>query len=218
MQIKNAKLTKSKPCRIRSTRVAPSQSCLQRSDSRLITLRPGRRCGRAIRIRVRPKTSCSCSCPLEADDRVGQMDEDEIVAGMNFIANLQAAEKVMPSVRPLDHPAVSFLPSLPRGRRNTSIGKVGNVTSPLCRESDIVKVITLITAQMLVDLARRRPVDDERVQRRPKTLLIMDVGSRESYPKRDSLAIDNEVTFRAELSSIGRVFARFIPPKITPPE
>jgi hypothetical protein len=166
----------------------------------------------AVVLRVRPETSCSCSCPPEADDRIGQMDEGEIVAGMNFIANLQAAEKVMPTVRPLDHPAVSFLPSPPRGRCNAAIGNVGNVTSPLCRESDVLKVITLIAAQMLLDVSRRSPVDDERVQRRPETSLIMDVGSRESYPKRDSLAIDNEVTFRAELSSIGRVFARFIPP------
>ena len=131
---------------------------------------------------------------------------------MNFIANLQAAEKVMPTVRPLDHPAVSFLPSPPRGGGDAAIGNVGDVTSPLCRELDVRKVITLIAAQMLLDVRRRGPGDDERVQRRPKTLLIMDVGSRKSYPKRDSLAIDNEVTFRAELSSIGRVLARFIPP------
>ena len=103
----------------------------------------------------------------------------------------------MPTVRPLDHPAVSFLPSPPRGGGDAAIGNVGDVTSPLCRESDVVKVITLIAAQMLLDDLRRRPLDDERIQRRPETLLIMDVGSREAYAKRDSLAIDNEVTFRA---------------------
>ena len=118
----------------------------------------------------------------------------------------------MPTVRPLDHPAVSFLPSLPCGGGHAAIGDVGDVTSPLCRESDVVKVITLIGAQMLLDVPRRRPGDDQRVQRRSETLLIMDVGSRECYPKRDSLAIDDEVAFCAELSSIGRVFARFIPP------
>ena len=96
---------------------------------------------------------------------------------MNFIANLQAAEKVMPTVRPLDHPAVSFLPSPPRGGGDAAIGNVGDVTSSLCRESDVLKVVTLIAAQMLLDVPRRGPGDDERVQRRPKTLLIMDVGS-----------------------------------------
>ena len=40
----------------------------------------------------------------------------------------------------------------------------------------------------------------------------MVVGPREDYPKRDSLAIDDEVAFCAELTTIGRVFARFIPP------
>ena len=92
------------------------------------------------------------------------------------------------------------------------MGNMGDVTSPLRRESDVVIVIRLIGAQMLLDVSRRGPGDDERVQGRPETHLIMDVGSRQSYPKRDSLAIDDEVTFRAELTSIGRVFARFIPP------
>ncbi len=92
------------------------------------------------------------------------------------------------------------------------MGDVGDVTSPLCREADVVVVVTLISAQMLLDVSRRGPGDDERIQRRPETHLIVDVGSREFYPKRDTLAIDDEVTFRAELTSIGRVFARFIPP------
>jgi hypothetical protein len=92
------------------------------------------------------------------------------------------------------------------------MGDMGDVTSPLRRESDVVIVITLIGAQMLLNVFRRGPGDDERIQRRPETHLIMDVGSREFYPERDSLAIDDEVTFRAELTAIGRIFARFIPP------
>jgi hypothetical protein len=118
----------------------------------------------------------------------------------------------MPSVGPLDHPAVSLLPSPPCSGGNAAMRDMGDVASPLCRESDVVKVIALIGAQMLLDVSTRRPGHNERVQRRPETLLIMDVGSRESYAKRDSLPIDDEVTFRAEFSSIGRVFTRFIPP------
>ncbi len=118
----------------------------------------------------------------------------------------------MPSVGPLDHPAVSLLSSPPRSGGNAAMGDMGDVASPLCRESNVVKVIALIGAQMLLNVPRRRPSDDERVQRRPETFLIVDVGSREYYPKRDSPAIDAEVAFRAQLSSIGRIFARFIPP------
>src|SRR5271157_5659772 len=103
---------------------------------------------------------------------------------MNFIANLQTAEKVMPAVRPLDHPAVSFLPSSSCRGGNAAMGDVGDVTSPLCREADVVVVVTLISAQMLLDVSRRGPGDDERIQRRPETHLIVDVGSREFYPKR----------------------------------
>jgi hypothetical protein len=54
---------------------------------------------------------------------------------------------------------------------------MGNVASPLCRESDVVKVISLIGAKMLLDVPRRRPGDDGRAQRRPESFLIMDVGS-----------------------------------------
>ncbi len=92
------------------------------------------------------------------------------------------------------------------------MGDVGDVTSPLCRESDVVIVITLIGAQMLLDVSRRGPGDDERVKRRAETLLVMDVGSRERYSQGDSPTIDDEVAFCAELTAIGRVFARFIPP------
>ncbi len=111
----------------------------------------------------------------------------------------------MPSVGPLDHPAVSLLSSPPRSGGNAAMGDMGDVASPLCRESNVVKVIALIGAQMLLNVPRRRPSDDERVQRRPETFLIVDVGSREYYPKRDSPAIDAEVAFRAQLSSIGRI-------------
>src|SRR5208282_898982 len=87
---------------------------------------------------------------------------------MNFIANLQTAEKVMPTVRPLDYSAVSFLPSPPCRGGNAAMGDMGDVTSLTCRESDVVKVITLIGAQMLLDGPRRGPGDDERIQRRPE--------------------------------------------------
>jgi len=118
----------------------------------------------------------------------------------------------MPTVRPLDHPAVSFLPAPPWRGRHAAMRDVGDVTSPLRRQSDVVIVITLIGAQILLDGSRRGPGDDQRVQRSPELGFIMIVGPRESYPKRDSLAIDDEVAFCAEFTAIGRVFPRFIPP------
>jgi len=66
---------------------------------------------------------------------------------------------------------------------------------------------------MLFDVPRRGLGVGERVQCRPETFLIMDIGCRETYLKRDSLTIDNEVTFRAELSSIDwSGFCPFHPP------
>jgi len=118
----------------------------------------------------------------------------------------------VPTVRALDHPTVSFLPGLLGERIHSTIGDVRDVTSSFRREPNVVKVITLVCAQMLFDDARGGPVDDHRIQRRSELGLIMVVGSREDYPKRDSLTIDDKVTFCAELTTIGRVFARFIPP------
>ena len=118
----------------------------------------------------------------------------------------------MPAVRPLDHPTVSFLPSSSCGWGNAAMRDVDDIASPLCREADVIVVITLVCAQMLLDISRRGSGDDERIQRLPKLLLIMDVGSRECYAKRDSVTIDYKVAFRAQFASIGRVFARFIPP------
>ena len=135
-----------------------------------------------------------------------------IVAGINFMADLQAVEKVMPAVRPLDHPAVSFLPPLPCGGGHAAMADVGDVTSPLRRESDVVIVITLIGAQVLFNRQWRRPGDGQRIQCRSKMDLVMVVGSRQCYSQGDSLTIDDEVAFCAELSPVGRVLARFIPP------
>ncbi len=118
----------------------------------------------------------------------------------------------MPTVRALDHPAVSFLPRFLRELSHSTRGDVRDVTSPLRGEPNIVVVITFIGAQMLSDDARRGPGDDHRIQRRSELGLIVIVGSREDYPKRDSLTVDDEVAFCAELPTIGRVFARFIPP------
>ena len=116
----------------------------------------------------------------------------------------------MPTVRALDHPAVSFLPKFLGKLGHSKIGDVRDVTSPLRREPNIVVVITFIGAQMLCDDARRGPRDDHRIQRRSELGLIVVVGSREDYPKRDSLTVDDEVAFSAEQTTIGRVFARFI--------
>ena len=118
----------------------------------------------------------------------------------------------MPAVRPLDHPAVRFLSGLLRKGGHATMWDVCDVTSPLCRESDVVKVITLIGTQVLFNDPRRRPADDHRIQRRSELDLIVDIGPREYYSKRNSLTIDDEVAFRAELTAIGRIFARFIPP------
>jgi len=118
----------------------------------------------------------------------------------------------MPTVCPLDYPSVGCLPSLPGKRGHATTWDVRDVTSPLRREANVVIVITLIGAQVLLNGTRRGAGDDHRIQRSSEMDLIMVVGSREDYAKRDSLTIDDEVAFGAELSAIGRVFARFIPP------
>ena len=92
------------------------------------------------------------------------------------------------------------------------MGDVGDVTSSLRRESDVVIVVTLIGAQVLPNGSWRRSGDDQRVQSQSKMDLVMVVGSRECYSQGDSLTIDDEVALCAELSAVGRVFARFIPP------
>jgi hypothetical protein len=45
-----------------------------------------------LELRVRPKTVFLIPRPPEADDRVSQVDEGQVVASINFKANLQTAE------------------------------------------------------------------------------------------------------------------------------
>jgi len=118
----------------------------------------------------------------------------------------------MPSVRALDHPSVGFSPRLPWSGVNATMRDVGDVSTPVCRAANVFKVIGLVGTQTLLNHPRRWSGDDERIQRLPEPLLIMDVGSRECYPERDSVAINYKVTFRTQFASVGRVFARFIPP------
>src|SRR6516165_983333 len=110
----------------------------------------------------------------------------------------------MPAVRPLDHPAVRSLSGLLRKRGHATIWDVCDVNSPLRTETNVVKVVTLIGAQVLLNDPRRRPADDHRIQRRSELDLIVDVGPREYYSKRDSLTIDDKVPFGPELTAIGR--------------
>src|SRR5260370_37832911 len=109
----------------------------------------------------------------------------------------------MPTVCPLDHPAVGFLPSLPCGGGHAAMGDVGDVSSSLRRDSDVAIVITLIGAQVLPNGSWRSSGDDQRVQCRSKMDLVMVVGSRECYSQGDSLTIDDEVALCAELSAVG---------------
>ena len=118
----------------------------------------------------------------------------------------------MPTVCPLDYPAVGFLSRLFRKRGHATMWDVRDVTSPLGREANVVIVITLIGAQVLLNGPRRRAGDNYRIQRRSEVDLIMVVGPRDCHPKRDSLSVDDEVALCAELTAIGRVFARFVPP------
>jgi hypothetical protein len=92
------------------------------------------------------------------------------------------------------------------------MGDVGNVASPLCGKADVVIVITLVGAEMLLDGSKQGPGNDQRIQRSSGMNLIMVVGRRECYANWSSLAVDDEVAFCAELTTIGRVFADFIPP------
>jgi hypothetical protein len=118
----------------------------------------------------------------------------------------------MPAVCPLDHPAVGSLPSLPWRGSHAAMRDVGDVTSSLRRESDVGRVVSLISAQVLLNRSWRRSGGDQRVECRSNMDLVMVVGSRECHSQGDSLTVDDEVALCAELSAVGRVFARFIPP------
>jgi hypothetical protein len=74
------------------------------------------------------------------------------------------------------------------------------------------KIVSLIFASMLFDQARTWTSDDERIPTAVMLFAVMDICSRENQSQRNTILIDDVMSFGSQLSSIRRVFPYFFPP------
>lgn len=134
---------------------------------------------------------------------------------MNFVTNFQATEKIVPAVGSFDHPAAGgmlFLRFGPNAFEFAALRNVNLISTPLPGTTDVGVIISFISAQMLGLVFRRGAPDHSRIQGGLKMQLVVVVGARKSYAKRDAIGINVKVPFGTQFSPVGGVFPCEIPP------
>ena len=134
---------------------------------------------------------------------------------MDFIANPQPTEQIVPAVGSLDDPtprleariALAFLLFL------ASRFHVRDVPAPLGGTPQLRVVVALVAAKMLARfLIGRGAWDYQCVQRRAELLHVVPVGARQRGGQRNPVGIGEVVPFGAQFSAICRVFSGLVAP------
>ena len=151
--------------------------------------------------------------PAEANDSTGQFDKAKVVLGMNFVANLEPTEQVVPTVGTLHNPPVGSPAGMLAGRwLLAAVRDVRDVAAPSDHAADVEVVIALVQAEVLLDLPGRRPGNHAAVEHLSQLGLVMIIGSRQRRIQRDALPVGLDVAFRAQLGPVRRVLADTIAP------
>ena len=133
---------------------------------------------------------------------------------MNFVTNLQSAEQVVPAIAALHDPTASLESRilLPLALLLATRLDVGDVPASRGRVTQLRVVISLVVAQMLLNLLRRRPRDHQGVQGGAEHLHIVAVGARKRDRQRNAVGVREHVPLGAQFAAIRRVFSGLIPP------
>ena len=143
--------------------------------------------------------STNGSARPEADDRVGEFYEGQVVLRVLLVARLEPAEQVVPPASPFNHPPPGwmaargglFIDSCASGRYVHAVAALGQ---PL---SNRFAVVGLVLAGVLLDFGRRRPCDDQRSPCLLMCLGVVHVGSGEHHAKRYPVAVNQDVALCA---------------------
>src|SRR5512143_2556564 len=74
-------------------------------------------------------------------------------------------------------------------------------------------VAPLVPAQVLLDLPRVGPLDDDRLHRRLQELHVGHIGPGADHPERAAVALDQQALLGARLAPVGGGLARLFPPE-----
>lgn len=126
-------------------------------------------------------------------------------------ADSQRAEVVVPAVRTLDHPATrptalalaSILATASKVRLDAA-----RANSSLC----VVLVVTLVEAEVLRATGPAGRGDNHRIERLANHPLVVNVCAGQRDAEHDTAPVRDDVAFRSQLSTIGRIGPRELPP------
>jgi hypothetical protein len=150
-----------------------------------------------------------------ADDRVGELNEAEIVVRMNLVANPEPTEQIVPAVRSLDHPTPRLesriglaLPLLLPARLD-----VWEVASTLRRAAQLRVVIAFVAAKVLARfLLWRGPRDHHRIQGGAEPFHVVPVGAREGGGQRNAVGVREIMSLGAQFAAVCRVSSSLVAP------
>jgi hypothetical protein len=140
------------------------------------------------------------------------VDEREVVRGFPFVTDKQGAKSVVPAVRPLDDPTSRLATNAPNERLFTSTADVRDHAPIPNLALGVLIVEALVEAEVVWSPRPTGPAEDHGIERRAGHPFVVDVRRGHLHPDRDASSVGQNVAFRAEFCTIGRIGARVVPP------
>lgn len=152
--------------------------------------------------------------PPPADNRVGEVNEGQVIFSVNLVANLQASEQIMPAVATFHHPASGLEARVPLALLFFLAARldVGDIAAPGRGATNLRVVVAFVVAEMLSDPLGRWSGDHDGIQGGAELFHVVPVGARERDGQGDAIGIGEHVPLGAQFTPIGGVFSGLIPP------
>lgn len=134
---------------------------------------------------------------------------------MDFVANLQSAEQIVPAIGPFNDPSPGLIARILFSFLFFFATRfdMRDVSATVRRPTQRWIVVALVATQMLARLLLGRSTGDHNsVERGAELLHVMGVGARQGHRQRDAVRVREEVALGAQFASIGRVPSHLIPP------
>ena len=136
------------------------------------------------------------------------MDQGQVVRRLLLIADAELAEAVMPTIRPLDHPAPGGMPRLRPGRRPVfAAPRRVNGVAARCGRLPRLRVVEAFVSTQMLRLPPRgtRPWDDDAVEGGLRARHVVAIGGAQHHAQRHPALIADHVPFGALFAAVGGI-------------
>lgn len=164
--------------------------------------------------RSRPRSELvpvSPRCRAVRNQRAGHVYERHVVCRLRLPADSQRPEVVVPAVRALDHPATRPA-SLALAWLLAAPSKVRPHAARTNSSLRVVIVVALVETEVLRSTGPARRGDDHGIERLADHPLGVDVRASQRDAEHDTAPVSDDVAFRSQLPTIGRIGPGELPP------